>query len=128
MNETTYAGYIEEPLSETTQPSPAYPSIPEAALPPPRKNRTITFRVTNKLHDTLEKWAEQHDVSMSGLVSVIIEEYWKEQNRIYEKARYFNSCDNETRIEILRHEKNYPQSFRQFTTANQLYPDAGVNE
>ena len=97
-------------------------------LPPPRKDRTITFRVTNKMHGDLEKWAEYHDVSMSGLVAVIVEEYWKAQKGIYEKAQYFNACSEETRAEILRHEKNYPKPYRQFSIAKQLYPSAGVGE
>ena len=136
MSEIKYAGNIDGYVTDDTIQNPAYPNIPETALPPPRKSRTITFRVTNKLHETLERWAEQHDVSMSGLVAVIVEEYWKAQNEIYEKARYFNACDKETREEILRHEKNYPRAYRQFTIASHLYPstersevpDAGVNE
>lgn len=97
--------------------------IPEL-MPPARKSKTITFRVTNEFYEILENMAGKNKVTLSKLISHAIEDYWFIQKETYTKAQYLNTCDDETRSEILLRELNYPFPCRQFTNALHAYPNA----
>jgi uncharacterized protein (DUF1778 family) len=111
-------------LSEAIYKERVYPKIPSA--PPPRKNTSITFRVTDELREVLERAATLNSVTLSTFVAAAIEHYCGAPILEYKKAQYLNTCDNEMRNEILRLEKKLPPEFRDFANARHTYPEAGI--
>lgn len=98
--------------------------VPEAALTP-RKNRTVSFRVTDDIYEVLEVAATGNNINFSTLLSYMVREYLEIHSVMHRKAQYFNSLSEEEQKELLRQEKDLPPEFRHFAVARKCYPNAG---
>ena len=90
----------------------------------PVKSKTITFRVTDDLYDTINAVVDNNEITRSPLISFIIEEYLKIHNVTLGKARYFRALEKEKQEQILIKEGDLPPNFRHFTLALKGYPSA----
>lgn len=97
--------------------------IPEVSKPP-RKDKNVSFRITEDIYETLEKLSEYNNVTISRLMTTITKEYIKQLEMVYKKAQFFNTCPEETQENILQHETIYPLEYRQFSQARKRYPEA----
>jgi uncharacterized protein (DUF1778 family) len=91
---------------------------------PPRKVKTITFRLKDELYEVLSEAAEQNNMTLSSLVAFALDDYLRIQGTTHKKARFLNTLNGEERNEILESEKKYPPEFRDFTLAEKDYPQA----
>lgn len=104
--------------------SPRTFKVPELTAPP-RKNRTISFRVTDDIYEVIEVASEQNNMNFSTLLSFMIRDYLEIQGVTHKKAKYFNTINDEERERIMRQESDLPPEFRDFDLARKSYPNAG---
>jgi hypothetical protein len=88
-----------------------------------RKDKTITFRLSKKVYDNLEKLAKVNNITLSETLHICLENHFQDLTKERNMARFLCDIPEDHKDLFLSNEQLLPESFRPLTHAMQKYPD-----